>query len=223
MLEDKRSNGILKMPYCVGLTGTIASGKTTAASYFKRMGIDVIDADAIARTLVTPHQPALLEIINHFGEQIITGAGTLDRRKLRDHIIQHPEDKTWLEACLHPRIRQEIEKQISMSKTPYVVIEIPLLMHREDYPYLNRVLLIKSTHSQQITRITHRDRCTEKEALSFLELQKNHAKSHEIIADDVVENNSSLALFVEKLDALHHIYLSAAKNASISSSDRAGK
>ncbi len=223
MLEDKRSNGILKMPYCVGLTGTIASGKTTAASYFKRIGIDVIDADAIARTLVAPHQPALLEIKNHFGEQILTHEGVLDRRKLRAHIIQHPKDKAWLEACLHPKIRREIEKQISISKAPYAVIEIPLLMHREDYPYLNRVLLIKSTHTQQISRITRRDHCTENEALAFLKLQKNHAEAHAAIADDVVENDSSLTLFIEKLEALHHVYLSAAKNALISSSDKAGK
>jgi dephospho-CoA kinase len=206
------------MPYCVGLTGTIASGKTTASRYFASMGISIINADEIARALVEPGERALLEIQAHFGTDILTGEGTLNRRKLREHIIHHPLDKLWLEAYLHPQIRHEIEKRILASTTAYTVIEIPLLKSRRDYPYLDRVLLIRSTRSKQISRMIKRDLCTSKEAIALLDLQKEHAENHSIIADDTIQNDTTLDTFISKLDIAHHFYLSAAKNKLMSSS-----
>ena len=122
------------MPYSVVLTGTIASGKSTAADFFKQQSIDIISADAIARELTAPHTEALHAIALHFGQHILSTDGTLDRRALRQVIIKHPDERLWLERYLHPQIRAQIEAALKSTQSPYVMIEIPLLTRREDFP-----------------------------------------------------------------------------------------
>ena len=192
--------------YCVGLTGTVASGKSTAISYFKHLDIDTLNADMIAKQLTNKGSPALTKISKHFGNAILTESGELNRRLLRSRIMNHPPDKSWLEKLLHPMIRQEIKRSIAHCRSPYCVIEIPLLYERASYPYLNSILLITADPSQQISRLVARDQCSEEEAMIMLSHQKQN-DNRETLADDVVVNTGTRIELEQKLQALHMKYL----------------
>jgi len=200
------------MAYCIGLTGTVASGKSAAIAYFKTLEIDTFSADDIARQLTQKGMPSLIQIAQHFGQDILTKQGELERRKLRHYILQHPTERLWLENLLHPLIRQEIEIRVKQCQSPYCVIEIPLLDSRINYPYINRILLITAEYQQQINRLMARDHCTQAEAATLLSHQKNTNK-HSQIADDILLNSGSLVSFHQELNMLHQHYLNAAKRA----------
>lgn len=114
------------MGYIVALTGGIGSGKSTVADAFSRLGIVIVDADIIARQVVEPQTPGLRAIEAHFGKDIINSDGTLNRRLLRERIFSRPEEKTWLNALLHPMIHQETQRQISAATSPYVFVGDPI-------------------------------------------------------------------------------------------------
>lgn len=192
--------------YCVGLTGNIASGKSTVAAYFAALGVDVISADAIAKQITAKTQPALQEIINHFGESVIASTGELDRPYLRQLIFKHPAERVWLENYLHPLIRTQIEAEVQKAKSPYCLIEIPLLRDRSLYTYLNRVLLVEAKTDQQIERLITRDNSSEKESLAILATQADRHALHKL-ADDILENTGSLAQLQKKVKQLHKLYL----------------
>ena len=193
------------MVYCVGLTGSIASGKSIATDFFKTQAIDVINADHIAKALTTKESPELKPIIDHFGSRFLTESGELDRRLLRNHIMNQLDARIWLENYLHPLIRNNIEKQIQAVKSPYVVIEIPLLTNKTSYPYLNRVLLVEADEVNQIERVITRDNCTKEEALALLNAQPNQALRR-AIADDILINNDSIEALQKQLSKLHTTY-----------------
>src|SRR3990167_3520316 len=114
--------------YCVGLTGTIASGKTTALNYFSKLCVATLSADIIARE-ITQTNPAVIKAIHHyFGSCVFLPSGELNRRALRTLIFSDPIKRQWLEKLLHPLIQQNIQEAIQQVMTPYCVIEIPLLL-----------------------------------------------------------------------------------------------
>lgn len=193
--------------YCIGLTGTIASGKSTVAALFQSQGIDVINADDIAKTLVQHDQPALKEIIKHFGASILTQQGELNRRKLRELIVHSTHERVWLENLLHPLIRQQIEKKINLCKSPYCIIEIPLLIDRSAYPYLNRVLLVTADLDQQIARVMTRDNSTKEQALAILATTQSNEDKRRAIADDYLINDGTVDSLRQKVAGLHRYYL----------------
>jgi dephospho-CoA kinase len=195
--------------YCVGLTGNIASGKTTAIASFREFGMDVISADAIARELTCKDQPAFNQIRSYFGESVINKEGELDRTFLRSLVFSEPKHRLWLEYLLHPLIRQGIIERISTCNTPYCVIEIPLLINRADYPYLDRILVILADEETQIKRLLKRDKCEQEDALAIIALQPNQSARREI-ADDLLINNDSLDKLRKNLKKLHYKYLQLA-------------
>ena len=130
------------MRYIVALTGGIGSGKSTVANAFADLGINVIDADIIARQVVEPGAPALHAIADHFGANMIAADGTLQRRALRERIFANPEEKNWLNALLHPLIQQETQHQIQQATSPYVLWVVPLLVENSLYKKANRVLVV---------------------------------------------------------------------------------
>ena len=197
--------------YCVGLTGSIASGKSTIAAYFSALGIDVISADEIAKALVLPGQPALQQIIHHFGESVLTPEGELNRRHLREYIVKHPAERAWLEACLHPLIRQQIQHDVKACKSLYCIIEIPLLTDRALYPYLNRVLLVQGLREAQVTRLMKRDNQTREQSCAMLATTLRDEGKRQTIADDKIMNDGSVDALREKINALHVQYLQAAR------------
>ena len=192
--------------YCVGLTGSIASGKSTVAHYFSALNVDVINADEIAKELTSNNQPAFHKIVSHFGQTALTTTGELNRRYLRQLIFGNPQERLWLETLLHPLIRNEIKRKVSKLKTPYCLIEIPLLTDRSKYPYLNRVLLVQAAFEQQIARLITRDISSREDALAILATQSNH-DIQLALADDILINTCSLAELQTHVASLHAKYL----------------
>jgi dephospho-CoA kinase len=115
------------MTRLIGLTGGLATGKSLVCEYFKALGVPVLEADKVARTLTEPHTPVFDQIIVHFGPDFVTPQGRLDRARLRKHIFQNPVDKIWLEKLLHPLILDRLWTEAKTLSTPYVVLDIPLL------------------------------------------------------------------------------------------------
>ncbi|EHL29059.1 dephospho-CoA kinase [Legionella drancourtii] len=197
------------MVYCVGLTGGIASGKSTVAELFSELGIQVIYADKISKALTAKDQEAYMQIVTHYGTEILTDDGTLNRRKLRSIIFSDAKERFWLEQLLHPLIRQKIKEQVDSSITPYCIVEIPLLIDKEKYPYINRILLVNAPIETQIARVIQRDQCTREQALAILAAQPGlNLRLKE--ADDVLMNNLGFNELKIAVNDLHHNYLQKA-------------
>src|SRR5882724_931042 len=126
----------------IGLTGGIASGKSTVAQRFAELGVPVIDADVSARWVVAPGQPGLKEVVKAFGSGILLPTGELDRRALRDLVFADPQRRRELESILHPLIRADMERRAASSVGPYLVMAIPLLVEGEGRGHLDRVLVV---------------------------------------------------------------------------------
>lgn len=199
------------MIFSVGLTGNIASGKSTVAQLFADFGIKIINADKVSKELTIQGSNAYQKILDHFGAEIILDDGELNRRKLRDHIFTDHEERVWLEGLLHPLIRQQLELQISSCSTPYCVVEIPLLIDKKNYPYLNRILLVTAPIEIQIQRVMLRDQCTREQALAIISTQPEINERLKY-ADDVIVNDSGLNELKIAVTSLHFNYLSKLKN-----------
>lgn len=194
------------MVYSVGLTGNIASGKSTVAEFFSELGIDVIDADRISRELTSKNTPYYQSILSHFGASVALGNGDLDRRRLRAIVFADNKERLWLENLLHPAIRKKIEDKIKACTSPYCLIEIPLLFNKKHYPYLQKVLLVTAPLESQLDRVIKRDNCSKEQALAILATQPNLKQRMEA-ADDVLNNESGLIELKAKVNELHKKYL----------------
>ncbi|WP_058535062.1 dephospho-CoA kinase [Legionella saoudiensis] len=194
------------MVYCVGLTGGIASGKSTAATIFAQLGMQVINADNIARALTLRGEDAYTQIVAHYGSEILNKDNELNRKALRAIIFSNPLERAWLEQLLHPLIRQKIKEQVHLSTSPYCIVEIPLLIDKKAYPYINRVLLIQAPKQVQIERLMQRDNCTQEQALSILAAQPD-ANLRLKNADDIIINDAGTEKLKSEIIALHHKYL----------------
>ena len=189
----------------IGLTGGIGAGKTTAAQYFAELGAPIIDADDLAKTLTAVDTPAYHQIIAHFGTTIRRHDQTLDRQKLRDIIFTHAEQRQWLTALLHPLIRESIKQQLNILDAPYCIVVIPLLLeHRNDYPFIHRILLIDADEEQQCARASKRDQRTASNIAGIMATQLPRDQRQ---AQDIITNNSSLATLKQQVMALHEQYL----------------
>lgn len=192
--------------YCVGLTGNIASGKSTAIECFKSLGAGVILADNIAKELTRIGKPAFVLIKNHFGEHVINQDGELNRPLLRQIIFSDANQRTWLENLLHPLIKKAIVAQVSVCNNSYCVIEIPLLKNRIDYPYLDRILVICADYEREVERLMKRDRCLQNEALAIKAAQPDESSRRQL-ADDLIINDGSLEQLSIIIKKLHYKYL----------------
>jgi dephospho-CoA kinase len=192
--------------FCIGITGGIGSGKSTVVNLFKKYNIDAIDSDTIARKLVEQNQPAYEQIVEHFSFSILDENKNIDRKKLRQTIFESPSEKTWLESLLHPLIRQEIKRQSEELHTPYIIIDIPLLIHRENFPYLNRILVVDCPENIQIKRVSHRDNISETAATQIINTQISRQQRN-ALADDIILNDSNdLNKLEKKVQELHTLY-----------------
>lgn len=200
-----------RQPLVIGITGGIGSGKTAASNAFMALGITVVDADLVAREVVLPGQPALAAISEHFGQHILLPDGNLDRKALREIIFRDPTAKQWLEALLHPLIRQEIVSRLRHSDSPYTLLSSPLLLETDQQTLCNRVLVIDAPESLQLARAIARDSSsadTIKAIMaSQLERQQRLAK-----ADDVIINDGDLITLHEAVQAMHKTYLELTAN-----------
>ena len=196
--------------YVVAITGGIGSGKTTVANQFAALGIEVVDADLIAREVVAPGTPALAAIVNHFGPEILTEQGLLDRRVLRERIFSDPAAKSWLNALLHPIIRSEMLRQCAAVSSPYCLLVVPLLVENRLTELADRVLVIDVDEATQIERTCHRDGVSREQAQAILASQANRSERL-AMADDVLDNQSGTTETIrERILALHETYLAFA-------------
>lgn len=143
----------------VGLTGGIGSGKSTVARMFGELGIHWVDADDVARQVVEPGTPALASIAEHFGRDILQGNGALDRAKLREIIFREPAQREWLEALLHPVIREELVRQLHPEHyaLPYVLLVSPLLLETDQHTLVDQILVVDVPVDTQVERTMSRD------------------------------------------------------------------
>lgn len=194
----------------IGLTGGIGSGKSTVAEQFSALGAEVIDTDILARELVTPGQPALGEIIRHFGRDLLNPDQTLDREALRQRVFADESARHQLEAILHPRIRERALALAAGVAAPYCVIVIPLLVESgDDYP-LDRVLVVDTSVELQIRRVMQRNGLSEQEVRRMLAAQADRP-SRLAVADDLIHNENDLPSLRDQVATLHTRYLQLAK------------
>ena len=145
-------------PFTVGLTGGMAAGKSTALALFNDAHIETWSADTVAHALMHPDGLAYPAIHAHFGPEILATDGQIDRALLRKKIVQQPQEKAWLEDYLHPLVRSALQAAIVQARSPYVVVEIPLLTEsRHAYRWLDRILLIGAEEAQQKQRAAQRE------------------------------------------------------------------
>ena len=194
-----------RLPFTVGLTGGIGSGKSTIARLFSQLGAEVVDADRIARELVAAGSPALEEIAAHFGPQILTAGGELDRAALRDRVFRDPRQKQWLEEALHPRVREEIRRRLTASRADYVILEVPLLLESGHYDFVNRVLVVDVPEDIQVERTARRDAAPPESVRRIMAAQMGRGErlGH---ADDVLNNTLPLEQVKEEVKRLHDYY-----------------
>jgi dephospho-CoA kinase len=201
----------------IGLTGGIASGKSTVAGLFAGLGIAVIDTDTIARELTAPGAPALAEIVRAFGSGILNDAGTLDRRRLRGLVFGDPAKRRRLEAILHPLIRAEALARADAAESPYVLLAVPLLFESGFDRLVDRSLVVDCPEPVQLERLQRRDGSDAAEARARLAAQMPRA--HRLAAaDDIIDNGGSRDALRDQVDALHRRYINLAQNCSSRSS-----
>jgi dephospho-CoA kinase len=193
----------------IGLTGGMGSGKSTVAKLFSERGIPIVDADIISRELTQPHKVAFKEIVAHFGDEILDN-NTLNRKKLRKIVFENAKQRRWLEELLHPLVRKDMEQEISQLKAPYCIAVIPLLLEVEFYYFINRILVVDTTHELQIKRIMARDKMNKDDIENILKTQANRelrlSKAHDIIVNDGKPED-----LVKQVNELHEKYLELAK------------
>jgi len=190
----------------IGLTGGIGSGKSTVAGYFAQQGIPVIDADQLARELVAPGSPALLEIASAFGPDILLADGSLDRPQLRRLAFADPSQRRRLEAILHPRIYAEMRHRSQALEAPYCIWVIPLLLETGKTALTDRVLVVDAPESVQRQRVLARAGMDEDTLEAILRSQvSRNERLH--AADDVIVNDADLSHLQQQVTALHHQYL----------------
>ena len=176
----------------VGLTGGIASGKTTVASLFAERGAKVLDTDVIAREVVEPGRPALAALVNALGSGILDRDGRLARAELRRLLFADAATRREVETILHPAILAELELQARRAPGPYQVFVIPLLVESGLGRIVHRVLVVDCPEEEQVRRLMARDGASREEALRMLETQASREEQL-AAADDVIDNSGPAA------------------------------
>lgn len=199
----------MKPALVIGITGGIGSGKTTVANLFAALGVPVIDADDLARSVVARGQPGYDEIVRHFGSEILTEAGELDRRKMRERVFSDAGKRERLESIVHPRVYAEMSRQLEGLEAPYAIVVIPLLIETGGRDIVDRVLVVDSPPELQIERTLRRDGTTRSGVERILAAQVDR-HSRLAAADDVIENAASESTLEDDVARLHHRYLAQA-------------
>ena len=188
----------------IGLTGGIASGKTTVCDLFKELSVEIIDADVISHELSKKGGAAFEEIIEAFEDEIIGDDGELDRKKLRSIVFNDNTKKKMLERIIHPKVLLSINEKIKASQSDYLIISVPLMIETGMNAMMDRVLLIDCNGETQIERLSQRDQSSREEAIKIIESQASIESKRELSDDRIINNNETsieeLTLKVKELD-----------------------
>jgi dephospho-CoA kinase len=196
-------------PLRIGLTGGVASGKTTASMLFGALGVPVIDADQVARDVVAPGTRLLAQVFENFGPELQRPDGSLDRSALRRLVFSDIRTRRALEALLHPAIRVRTELLATKAGGSYQIHVIPLLVETHAGSQYDRVLVVDSPQSLQLERLLARDGCDAQQAQAMLASQASR-EARLAVADDVIANDGAVAELAPKVAALHQKYLALA-------------
>jgi dephospho-CoA kinase len=189
----------------IGLTGGIASGKSTVSALFAALGVPVIDTDQIARDVVAPGSALLGRLIAHFGAGMLTPQGELNRRALRERVFADPAARATLEALMHPAIMAELQRRAAAAGGVYQILAIPLLVEHDLRASVDRVLLVDCAEPLQLRRVQVRDGVTLAAARKILAAQASRA-ARLAVADDVIVNDGDLEQLRGRVEALHVLY-----------------
>jgi len=200
----------------VGLTGGIGSGKSSVAGLFAARGVPVLDADASARRLAEPGQPAYREIVALFGPTVLDTQQRIDRKRLRLRVFDNPTERQRLEAILHPKVRRAMEDEIGDLRAPYCVLVIPLLFETTERFPVDRILVVDCDEQRQIQRATRRDGTNADEIERIIGAQLARAERLRR-AQDVISNNSGLAELEGEVERLHRLYLQLSEGGTTNS------
>lgn len=197
--------------YCIGVTGGIGSGKSSAARLFADLGATVVDTDEIAHQLTAPKGEAMHAIAGAFGPSVIATDGSLNRAAMRELVFADVTRRHQLEAILHPMIGTEARQRVLAATTPYVMLLVPLLLETGRYrDIVQRVLVIDCAESTQIERTMSRSQLSEESVRAIMAAQLTREKRLEQ-ADDVLNNDGDLEHLRSQVVALHQRYLEQAE------------
>ncbi|MEQ1439898.1 dephospho-CoA kinase [Fontimonas sp. SYSU GA230001] len=194
----------------IGLTGGVASGKSTVQGRFAALGVPVLDADLVAREVVAPGQPALARIAAEFGAGMILPDGTLDRRRMREHVFAHPAERRRLEAITHPAIRARMQAWKAAQTAPYCVLSVAILIEAGMQSLVDRILVIDVPEDVQRDRLCSRDGITTELAAQMLAAQLPRQRRL-AAANDVIVNAGDLHTLEACVELLHRHYLDLAR------------
>lgn len=190
----------------IGLTGGIGCGKTTVTDLFKKRHVPVIDADVISHALVQPNQPALVELERAFGHSILLPDHSLNRAYLRELVFNDPSKKKKLETIMHPLVYKTMYQELEKVDAPYGILSIPLLLETHHHNKVDRVLVIDCPEKTQIERVKARDQLSDSMINSIMASQCSRTERLNL-ADDILDNNSSLEDLELNVQKLHNAYL----------------
>ena len=195
--------------YIVGLTGGIASGKTTVANLFAQYGIDLVDADVIAREVVSIGSDGLNAIKQHFGQGILLADNSLDRAALRAQVFNNPEQRLWLNNLLHPMIRQKMLDQVQASTSAYVIMVVPLLFENHLDSLVDTTLVVDIAPELQVSRTMQRDGVSKEQVEHILASQMTR-EQRLALADNIIDNQGEHEQLRSQVFRLHKQYLQQA-------------
>ena len=195
----------------VALTGGIASGKSLVSNLLHDLGCTIIDLDIFAREVVEPGTDGLSELVAHFGKDILTNDGFLNRTRLRDELYQNEQNRLVIEQTLHPKILSKMQNAMDGHKQGVIIVVVPLLVEKALWGPFDRAIIVDCESDNQLNRLMSREGIDQKKAESMLSTQVSREKRLELkkhLQTDVIENNSSLAELEEKVASLYQKLIS---------------
>jgi dephospho-CoA kinase len=198
------------MPFTVGLTGGIGSGKSAAAQVFEELGTTVIDTDALAHALTAPGGAAIAPIRAAFGADYLTPEGALSRARMRELVFADAAKKRLIESILHPMIRARTSELAQAARSPYVILMVPLLIESRDYRRrCQRILVVDCPEELQLARVMARSGLDAAQVRTIMATQVGRA-ARLVAADDVIDNSQDPAHLRRQVEELHARYLQLA-------------
>lgn len=190
----------------IGLTGGIGCGKSTVAKYFAKLGIMVIDSDAIVHELMAHGTSTFEKIVKHFGIQILLDSGGINRRQLREIIFANVAEREWLEKLIHPQVFKELKIRAEQVQSPYCILVIPLLLETNAQKEVDKILVVECSQERRIKRVIERDKVSVAAVKAIMKTQVDR-KTRLQNADDIIYNDGSLINLRSQVKRLHQKYL----------------